>query len=227
MLIGELRLRTPRLAGLSPLPRPLAARQAISISRAVSICRTICRASVATPVQMFPKIVLIMPTGNRDGSRSKRSRTGEGKLAQKPRGGRNHIPQYQGGRKRPSSHSGSNRPTMRQMKALEATLAHERQVAAEEEAESERIFGECEKELAKLRSELQAERQKTVLAEARAEQVRRDLQEEIHDLRTRLQVEVARSQALVERTHSLQLNLDWAIGLRREGQPPLALFPAK
>ena len=85
------------------------------------------------------------------------------------------------------------------MRALEATLAHERQVAAEEEAESERIFGECEKELAKLRSELQAERQKTVLAEeARTEQMRRDLQEEIHILRTRLQVEVARSQALVE-----------------------------
>ena len=157
----------------------------------------------------------------------KHSRTGEGKLAQKPRGGRNHIPQYQGGRKRPSSHSGSNRPTMRQMKALEATLAHERQVAAEEEAESERIFGECEKELAKLRSELQEEQQKTVLAEARTEQVRRDLQEEIHDLRTRLQVEVARSQALVERTQSLQLNLDWAIGLRREGQPPLAFFSCK
>ena len=138
----------------------------------------------------------------------KHSRTGEGKLAQKPRGGRNHIPQYQGGRKRPSSHSGSNRPTMRQMKALEATLAHERQVAAEEEAESERIFGECEKELAKLRSELQEEQQKTVLAEARTEQVRRDLQEEIHDLRTRLQVEVARSQALVKKNHSFQLDLD-------------------
>ena len=122
------------------------------------------------------------------------------------------MPQYQGGRKRPSSHSGSNRPTMRQMKALEATLAHERQVAAEEGAESERIFGECKKKLAKLRSELQAERQKTVLAEARIEQMRRNLQEEIYVLRTRLQVEVA-----------------WFVelGLRREGQPPLAFFPAK
>ena len=113
------------------------------------------------------------------------------------------------------------------MKALEATLALEHKFAAEEEAESEQIFGECEKELAKLRSELQAERKKTVLAEARTEQVRRDLQEEIHDLRTRLHVEVARPQDLVKQNHSFQLDLDWAMGLRREGQNPLAFFPAK
>ena len=35
------------------------------------MCRTICRASVATPVQVIPKIVSVMPTGNRDGSRSR------------------------------------------------------------------------------------------------------------------------------------------------------------